>query len=416
MEAAMESKYRILSLDGGGIWSLVQVMALKKLYKGGIRGRKLLEDFDLVAANSGGSLVLGGLLEDLTLDELFNYFQDKTKREEIFCPNNSLFYGLLRKVSRVGPKYSAQAKLDAIKRMLPNRGGVRLQEAPAGIQRASKDIHLLIIGFDYDRNIAAFFRSAPVGKARPQVRSAGQVQKAAWGDGAPASVTLAEAIHASSNAPVNYFDLPADFPPNKHRYWDGGVTGCNNPILAAVTEALVLDKKPTEIAALSIGTGAISLLWPEHGQTSPIYQPLIRRGLRKCKQLRTDILKLATSILDDPPDIATFLAHVMTGGGAGVIAPADSRIVRLSPLVSPINVSGEWQVPGGWSPEKFAYLADLDMDIVGQEPVDTLTGYAQLWIDDKAPNQPIRRNGATLNAELGFSLFSEAVAAWQAIR
>src|SRR5262245_4183445 len=112
-----ESKYRILSLDGGGIWSLVQVMALKKLY-GDTTGHAVLKNFDLVAANSGGSFVLGGLLEDLTLGELFNYFQDKSKREEIFYPNKSLFYQVVRAIFHVGPKHSSPAKLEAIKRLL----------------------------------------------------------------------------------------------------------------------------------------------------------------------------------------------------------------------------------------------------------------------------------------------------------
>jgi len=119
----MEPKYRILSLDGGGTWSLIQIMALRKLFPDGRKGRAILEEFDLVAANSGGSFVLGGLLEDLTLDELFNYFEDQTKREAIFSPNNSLFYRVLRAIARVGPKHSSQAKLHAIKSFLPNRGG-----------------------------------------------------------------------------------------------------------------------------------------------------------------------------------------------------------------------------------------------------------------------------------------------------
>jgi len=195
------------------------------------------------------------------------------------------------------------------------------------------------------------------------------------------------------------------------------VTGCNNPIVAAVTEALVMDKKPTDIAALTIGTGTVALLWPKDGETSPFYQTLIKRGLREDQQLRADIVKLAASILDDPPDIASFLAHVMTGGGDGVVAPADSRIVRLSPLVSAIQLSGqdEWKAPGNWPPEKFADLANLDIDAIEPEQFDLLTEYARLWIDDKALNQPIRRNGDTLKAELGFDLFSEAIAAWEAI-
>jgi uncharacterized protein len=52
--------YRILSLDGGGTWALIQVKALIALYPGGAAtpGLTVLNDFDLVAANSGGSIVL----------------------------------------------------------------------------------------------------------------------------------------------------------------------------------------------------------------------------------------------------------------------------------------------------------------------------------------------------------------------
>jgi patatin-like phospholipase/acyl hydrolase len=56
--------YRILSLDGGGTWALIQVKALIALYDNepATSGHDVLRDFDLVAANSGGSIFLGGLL------------------------------------------------------------------------------------------------------------------------------------------------------------------------------------------------------------------------------------------------------------------------------------------------------------------------------------------------------------------
>jgi uncharacterized protein len=416
--------YRILSLDGGGVWSLIQVIALAKIYGGEKTGHEILQDFDLVAANSGGSFVLGGLVENLPLSKLFfKHFQNENERKKIFAPNKSLFYRILRGISRIGPKHSTKAKLEAIKNLLPDRGNLRLDLAAEGIQRnkCSKEIHLLIIGFDYDRNRAAFFRSAPVGRPRDSGRPENQEQEAAaWGTGEAADITLAQAIHASSNAPVNYFDLPAELPKqDQHqRYWDGGITGCNNPVVAAVTEALCLDQEPTNIAALSIGTGTLALLYPDQGQAPPFYQTLIKRHLRADQQLHTDVLKLATSILDDPPDIASFLAHVMTGGGKGVPGPADSRIVRLSPLISPTQQSSndKWVAPGGWNAESFAYLADLDIDAVKEKQVYAITQYAYLWVGDHAPNQPIRMNGDTLKSELGFEKFSDAVAAWEKIK
>lgn len=44
--------YRILSLDGGGTWSLIQVKALIALYSKDTSGHAVLRDFDLVAADS----------------------------------------------------------------------------------------------------------------------------------------------------------------------------------------------------------------------------------------------------------------------------------------------------------------------------------------------------------------------------
>jgi hypothetical protein len=58
-------RYRILSLDGGGSWALIQVKALIELFGLDTPGREVLQNFNLVAANSGGSIVLGCLVEDM---------------------------------------------------------------------------------------------------------------------------------------------------------------------------------------------------------------------------------------------------------------------------------------------------------------------------------------------------------------
>ena len=45
--------YKILSLDGGGSWALIQARVLLDMY-GDISGHKLLQEFDMVISNSGG--------------------------------------------------------------------------------------------------------------------------------------------------------------------------------------------------------------------------------------------------------------------------------------------------------------------------------------------------------------------------
>ena len=410
--------YRILSLDGGGTWALIEVKALMALpdYDKNTSGHAVLNDFDLVAANSGGSIVLGALIENLTLGNILALFENESERKSIFSLaglRDVVLHDFLENfaqvvpqdsslnLSGIVPKYSAKNKLSALQRILPTMGSVPLAKATAGLRgHKSKSVHLLITGLDYDLNRAVFFRSSEVSK--PQ-----------WGKGEIAEVTLAEAIHASTNAPVKYFDAPARFTDRPgHRYWDGAIAGCNNPVLAGVTEAIGMGQDPASLAVLSIGTGSVSLRWPEpeHG-SSPYVQPILDHGIVP------DLRKVATSIIDDPPDIATFLAHVMTGSGKGVKAPADSRIVRMSPLIRPVKKkNGTWSAPGSMTAAEFAYLANLDLDAIEQQQVDAISSYADLWLKNMAPNQPIRMDGKTFERELGQSRFRDATAAWNAIR
>jgi Patatin-like phospholipase len=409
--------YRILSLDGGGIWALIEVKALIALpdYDKDTPGHKVVQDFDLIAANSGGSIVLGALVENLTLGEILAQFEDGTKRKSIFSLAglpDVLLHNLAENVAcfvpqdsnlnltGVVPKYSAAKKLCALQRTLPNTGDILLTEVTRGLHGpGSRDVHLLITAFDYDLNRAVFFRSSDV--EGPQ-----------WGKGCGAKVTLAEAIHASTNAPVKYFDAPARLPHDSNRrYWDGAIAGCNNPVLAAVTEAIGKGKEPKELAVLSIGTGSVALPMAEPGQPpSPYTQPTLEPGIVP------DLRKVSTSIIDDPPDVATFLAHVLTDSGKGTQPLGHSRIIRMSPLIRPVKKKGVWSAPGSMTRSQFDYLANLDLDAIEEEEVHAIKSYADLWLRGVAPNQPIRMNGTTLKPELGQASFKEAVAAWESLR
>jgi hypothetical protein len=171
--------YRILSLDGGGAWSLIQVRALIELYGGTATGHQVLQNFDLAAANSGGSLVLAGLVEDLPLAAVLQYFMDEQKRRSLFPPPTMVGDEVLHQLLGVGPKYSATAKLPAIERLLPRTGDRPLAGAVNGVVGpGGAPVHVLVVGFDYDRNRAVFFRSAAAGKP-------------GWGDGTAADVSLA---------------------------------------------------------------------------------------------------------------------------------------------------------------------------------------------------------------------------------
>lgn len=256
--------YRILTLDGGGSWALIEVMALIDLYGGNTGGHAVLSDFDMVAANSGGSIVLGGLVDDMKLSDLLGFFLSQQKRESVFVEKWHLPYT---------PKYRTDAKLKGLEAALPQRGGWLMPDAVRDIpgKTTGKPVHLLIVGFDYDINRARFFRSA-------------QASGANLGDGDPAQVRMVDAIHASSTAPVLYFDAPAVLPSDAgKRYWDGAVSGGNNPALAAVTEAMVLlQASPRPIALLSMGTGTVCRpLQPQGAPDSVLYATPYKRRWRR---------------------------------------------------------------------------------------------------------------------------------------
>ena len=391
--------YRILTLDGGGSWALIEVKALIRIFGANTRGNEVLQQFDLVAANSGGSIVLGGLVENVPLGTLLGYFMNQSNRHAIFSPTSSWGDKALEATLKIGPKYSAAAKLPALENLMPRTGNMRMNGITTGLNGPAGDpVRLMIVGFDYDRNRAAFFRSV-------------QVAGVCLGVEYPDTITLAEAIHASTNAPINYFDSPAVFPERRERYWDGGVSGFNNPILAAVTEAVSLGVKHENIAALSLGTGSVQLQPAIQSQVASPYFSSWQDS-----SLLNDLKKMASSILDDPPDSASYIAHIITLAGPALPTGVVSRIVRMSPLVSPVmNAAGQWTPPGGMTAAAFQALCNIDMDAVAQTEVNAISSYADLWLNGNAPNQLIHTNGAAQPTGIGYSTFAAALNAWQAI-
>ena len=142
--------YRILSLDGGGTWALIEVKALMALpdYDKNTSGHAVLNDFDLVAANSGGSIVLGALIENLTLGNILALFENKSERKSIFSLaglRDVMLHDFLENfaqvvpqdsslnLSGIVPKYSAKNKLSALQRILPTMGSVTLAKATADV-------------------------------------------------------------------------------------------------------------------------------------------------------------------------------------------------------------------------------------------------------------------------------------------
>lgn len=434
--APVQRAFRILSLDGGGSWALLQVMALARIYGPATRGRDVLADFDLVAANSGGSLTLGGLLTDKSLHAILHEnFLDEAQRRKVFArlpfqlddgkkPLRSIWNRFMQRVASVGAKYRTDAKLVGLRGLLDPVGDRTLPALHAEVAAAKgRAPHLLIVGFDYDRKRAKFFRSntASLAGSSPSIAFGANLRRDLSPRNPRHEPTLAEAIHASSNAPVTFFMTPAEV--GEDRYWDGAIGGYNNPVLAAVTEAKANRKHHpgAEIHVLSLGTGAVMRPPPSSGRAS---DPRLHCEERQEPTLLGDLKQLAMAILDDPPDSATFTAHVLLGqplpdltATPPIQPPVSGTVVRMSPLIRPVraSVDAKWTLPAGLDIEDFLAIEKLELDAIDSEDVQRLVHAGELWLNDRLANQPIREN-KDYECQVGHATFSRALAAWRELR
>jgi predicted acylesterase/phospholipase RssA len=417
--------YKILSLDGGGTWALIQARALEELYPGK-RGHKILEEFDLVAANSGGSVILAGLAANMTPKEIGNIFDDAAGRRKIFH-DKGMLTPLLRRFwwLKLFSRYVAEEKPRGLEKSYSDAAQKYRKEgvkdiSNAWIQNINSEVggqpDLLITAFDYHSRRARLFRSSMSSEAdvdrKPNERC-----------------RLIEVVHASSNAPISFFDKPAvvrffetvevdgktepacfstDLEAKKpeSKYWDGAIAAMNNPVLVAVTEALANGEKPENIVVLSIGNGTVRREPELEGKEK-------QHGY-------SDLLKVATTILDDPPDSATYIAHVALTNGAKDRMP----VVRMQPVVRMNPVIARSCFPAVSDKGKFEHLSRMEIDAVEEADVDAIKDLAERWINNRKKlgegdvlNQPIRPYSPFVKEKLkrftiGYPTFLEAKTQW----
>jgi patatin-like phospholipase/acyl hydrolase len=433
--------YKILSLDGGGTWSLIQARVLLDIY-GDIRGHELLRKFDMAITNSGGSLVLACLCNDMLISDVIKVFTDDKLRKQVFSKLNFWEKLKWRNIASIitralGPRYSTTRKVEGLAEVLKGhdhlfKEGViatpiietQLNNLPEIIGK--KELQLLIVGYDYFKERVSFFRSNPNSLTDK------------FGNGKYYSLSLKHAIHSSSNAPVNYFDSPAEIDislqnatnPSKNYstktwYWDGAVSGFNNPVLAGVIEAITNNyAAPQENCILSIGTGTGSAAVLTDYKNSSDAQMLAVYNLNKNNPLTLtdtspgfiqDIRKMSTSIVGDPPDSATFIAY-------SILDPSLSnkaKLVRINPCVKPELQSNGWYgEPAVYnsadSKKNFNALMKLGMDAIEDAEVNLIIELCDKFITDSSvciSNQMIRGDENSVNS-LGYNTYKKAKQKW----
>lgn len=130
-----------------------------------------------------------------------------------------------------------------------------------------------------------------------------------------------------------------------------------------------------------------------------------------------DIKKMATSILDDPPDSATFIAY-------SIMDPSltdKANLIRINPCYSPVinNDTKLYEVPVIFKDDpdavnKLLKLIDLDMDAVDNPEVELIIDLCDKFVTDNInglPNQLIRGDIST--GYLGNKTYTEAKENWK---
>ncbi len=438
----MAKKYKILSLDGGGSWAILQVLTLEKIFQKKypnkiIKGHEVLRHFDLVIANSGGSMVLAALSCNWTFKKILDLFQKeeitnaiftKLKRKEQYFPTNFLrFFN----VKNLGAKYSTTKKKQALVDLLlvddkKPLNAINLTKLPNIIGKDSLEI--VVATFDIINRRAKFFRSNKNSKARAEI-----IANHDHFD----EVSLVEAIHGSSNAPINYFDFPAVFSPKNTRkrfyLWDGALGGFNNPVEAGLTEALANGIKREDIYILSLGT-ASKITSNEIAQKfrDEYYGTLFRKKIIHNKEGYIDFKKtlkkgtflgrlikrpkksfiglkffkstlsnMSQSILFEPQTWSNYSTCINLFSGDLNKNDHEHRFIRLSP-----------QIVNDESDEFIKQLYDLDMDITEKKELDLIIKCFDKWEKSEIINEPIQWS-KTINGDYifakGHQTFSDAM-------
>ncbi|MEO1010504.1 MAG: patatin-like phospholipase family protein [Bacteroidota bacterium] len=372
--------YKILSLDGGGSWALLQLLTLKERFIGefpDLKGHKILSQFDMVIANSGGSIVLAALAENKTVDEALELFRTKAIRESIFKKNgfrDSFWPVSISRWFGFGPKYSAKAKGEAFAHLFPEVNRITMDKIPKLVGKES--LKLVVCTYDALNNRAKFFRSFTPEGAKPEF------------------VKLTQAVHGSSNAPIQYFDFPARFKARDsnifYDLWDGALGGFNNPVTAGLIEAHKSGIPMDEVRIVSLGTGNRLMSVEEKNRFYKVKHIAIRERRKKYKfwtykhqteYFKRTVLNQAKTILYQPPDWANYVALAFLSVGCTITR--EDRFIRFSPMI---------HVDNNTDPEVIPYLEELykmDMDLTKDMDITRVESCFRFWKEGKIKNQPI---------------------------
>lgn len=319
-----EATYRILACDGGGIFGVITAKLLQSL------DRSVLDNIDLFAGTSTGSIIALGLASGVSIDTIFDLYSSEQACSQIFKPYlPSADQARLSQDVEAGIEETRTALETAAQASIPDLANRLRELAPLLLfpKYRSDGLRQLLTQYVPDMTLAEVWTQrgkrvvapsfqlravTPSGAKEWQARLFNNLPNIDWMPGFPGTKVI-DAIMSSAAAPV-YFpahDVPGT--PGGNAFIDGGVFA-NNPstaALAALIGSRIAEDIPlSRVCLLSVGTGFMANSYPPPDARFPYG---VLGWLRPRQDDGAPAFPLVSTVFDGTSQINDFTARLMLG-------------------------------------------------------------------------------------------------------
>jgi patatin-like phospholipase len=321
-----EASYKILACDGGGIFGVITAKLLQSL------DRSVLDNMDLFAGTSTGSIIALGLASGVSIDTIFDLYSSEQACSQIFQP-------YLPPADQARLNQDVEAGVEATRTALeattqksdPDLANRLRELAPLLLfpKYRSDGLRELLTGYVPDMTLAEVWTQrakrvvapsfqlravTPSGVNEWRARLFNNLPDVEWMPGFPDTKVI-DAIMASAAAPV-YFpahDVPGT--PGGNAFIDGGVFA-NNPsaaALAALIGSRVIEEQGiplSRVRLLSVGTGFMANSYPPPDARFPWG---VLGWLRPRQDDGAPAFPIVSILFDGTSQINDFTARLMLG-------------------------------------------------------------------------------------------------------
>ena len=321
-----EASYKILACDGGGIFGVITAKLLQSL------DRSVLDNIDLFAGTSTGSIIALGLASGVSIDTIFDLYSSEQACSQIFQPYlPPADQARLRRDAEAGVEATRTALEATTQKSDPDLANRLRELAPLLLfpKYRSDGLRELLTRYVPDMTLAEVWTQrakrvvapsfqlravTPSGANEWRARLFNNLPNVEWMPGFPDTKVI-DAIMASAAAPV-YFpahDVPGT--PGGNAFIDGGVFA-NNPsaaALAALIGSRVIEEQGiplSRVHLLSVGTGFMANSYPPPDARFPWG---VLGWLRPRQDDGAPAFPIVSILFDGTSQINDFTARLMLG-------------------------------------------------------------------------------------------------------